>query len=112
MKKLAIAATIAAGLAVAAPVQAQAYDDIGPPLVGGVVTGVIIGGGDPYGYYGPGYGYGGRYGRVYHGPFYDRTVVYVLRRIQRRYDGPPYSVNYYYPAPAYYGRPLSAGCCW
>ena len=71
MRKLAIAVTVAAGLAVI-PIQAQAYDDIGPPLVDGLVAGAIIGA-DPYGYYGPGYVVTGRYGRVFHGPFYDHT---------------------------------------
>jgi hypothetical protein len=108
MKKLAMAATVVAGLALI-PIQAQAYDDIGPPLVGGLVAGAVIGGADPYGYYGPGYVVTGRYGRVFHGPFYDHTVVSVPHRIRRGAERRSHQVNYYYPAPAYYGRPWSAG---
>ena len=109
MRKLAIAVTVAAGLAVI-PIQAQAYDDIGPPLVDGLAAGAIIGA-DPYGYYGPGYVVTGRYGRVFHGPFYDHTVVSVPRRIGRG-ERRTHRVNYYYPAPAFYGRPWSAGWRW
>uniref|UniRef100_Q07PV2 Uncharacterized protein n=1 Tax=Rhodopseudomonas palustris (strain BisA53) TaxID=316055 RepID=Q07PV2_RHOP5 len=111
MKKLAIAAAIAAGLALS-PIQAQAYDDIGPPLVGGLVAVPVIGGADPYGYYGPGHVVTGGYGQVFHGPFYDHTVVSVPRRIGRGSDRRAHRVNYYYPAPAYYGRPRRAGWGW
>jgi hypothetical protein len=118
MKKLAIAATVAAGLVAAVPVQAQAYDGFGPALVGGLVAGAIIGSaaagpygyyGRGYGYYGAGYGYGyyGRPARVYYGPSYAREVVYVPRRIRRGYESYSYPVNYYYPTPSYY-----RGCCW
>jgi hypothetical protein len=114
MKKLAIAATVAAGLAVAVPVQAQAHDGFG--LFGGLVAGAIIGSavagpygyyGPGYGYYGPGYGYYGRSARVYYGPSYAREVVYVPRRIHRGYESFSYPVNYYYPTTSYY-----RGCCW
>jgi hypothetical protein len=111
MKRLALAATVATGLALAAPSQAQAYDVIGPVFAGGLVAGGIIGA-DPYGYYGPGYVVTGRYGRVFHGPFYDHTVVTVPRRLGRGVGRRSHQVNYYYPAPAYYGRPWSAGWRW
>lgn len=112
MKKLAMAATLAAGLAVTASLPAQAYDYLGPPLVDGLMAGAIVGGADPYGYFGPVYGTSGRHGRVFHGPFYDHTVVNVPRRIRPGAERRSHQVNYYYPAPAYYGRPWSAGWGW
>jgi hypothetical protein len=133
MTKLAIAAALAAGLAVTAPIQARAHDGFGPALLGGLVAGAIIGGAAaPYGYYGRGYAYGPGYGyasygpgygydgpvygyyrrpaRVYYGPNYAREVVYAPRRIRRGYVR-SYPVNYYYGTSSYY-RGYSVGWGW
>lgn len=98
MTRLAFAA-IAAAVAIAAPVAAQAHDEFGPTFSGGAAPGFVIGEAVPHAYGRPDCSYYGPRAAA-HAPGSCRSVVRVPHRLGRAGEGRGHAVTYFYPQPA------------